>query len=79
VVPKPIRQQAGIEPGDVLTVAFRDGRIEIEHAPRQVRIEEHGGFRIAEPAGPYEPLDEATVKRTREDVRTGRKGRNTKR
>ena len=75
VVPKPIREQAGIAPGDALTVAYRDGRIEIEHAPRSVRIEEREGFRIAEPAGAYEPLDEETVRRTREEVRDSRKGR----
>ena len=75
VVPKPIREQAGIGPGDALTVVYRDGRIEIEHAPRTVRIEERKGFRIAEPAGAYEPLDEETVRRAREEVRAGRKGR----
>jgi AbrB family looped-hinge helix DNA binding protein len=79
VVPKPIREQAGIGPGDTLTVAYRDGRIEIEPAPRAVRIEEREGFRIAEPADSYETLSEDTVRRTREEVRAVRKGRKARR
>jgi AbrB family looped-hinge helix DNA binding protein len=79
VVPKPIRVQAGIAPGDTLTVMYQDGRIEIEPAPREVRIEEREGFRIAEPAGSYETLGEDTVRRTREEVRADRKGRKPRR
>ena len=74
VVPKPIREQAGIAPGDTLVVTYRDGRIEIEPAPREVRIEQREGFRVAEPAGSYETLEEETVRRTREGVREVRKG-----
>jgi len=73
VVPKSIRQQAGIGPGDELAVSYRDGRIEIEPAPREVRIVDRGGFRIAEPAGAYQALTEPTVRRTREELREGRK------
>ena len=71
VVPKPIREAAGIGPGDPLIVAYRDGRIEIEPAPREVRIEQRDGFRIAEPAGAYETLTQDTVHKTRDDVRSG--------
>lgn len=73
VVPKPIREQAGISPGDVLNVAYRDGRIEIEPAPRDVHITESAGFRIAEPSGPYETLTQATVRRTLDDLHEARK------
>ena len=79
VVPKPIREQAGIAPGDTLTVSYSDGRIEIEPAPRAVRIEERNGFRIAEPTGSFETLHEETVRRTREEVRSERKGRKKRR
>ena len=78
VVPKPIRDEAGIGPGDPLTVSYRDGRIEIEPAPRSVRIEEREGFHIAEPADSYETLTEDTVRRTRKEVRETRKGRKTR-
>ena len=79
VVPKPIREQAGIRAGDALTVAYRDGRIEIEPAPREVRIEDREGFRIAEPSGSYESLREETVRRTRDELRSRRKGRRDRR
>lgn len=75
VVPKPIREQAGLRPGEPLEVTYRDGRIEIEPAPREVHIEERDGFRVAEPVGPYEPLREGTVKRTRRQSRENRKPR----
>ena len=79
VVPKTIREQAGIGPGDVLNVTYRDGRIEIEPAPRDVRITESGGFRIAEPSGPYETLKQATVRRTLDDLHEARKDPKTRR
>jgi AbrB family looped-hinge helix DNA binding protein len=69
VVPKPIRERAGLQPGMPLEIRVHDGRVEIEPAPREVRIEERGGFRIAEPLEDYEPLQEETVRRTREQSR----------
>ena len=79
VVPKAIRERAGIVAGDALVVTYRDGRIEIEPAPREVRIERREGFRVAEPRGGHETLEEETVRRTREDVREVRKGGRTRR
>ena len=75
MVPKAIRDEAGLRPGEPLEVTCRDGRIEIEPAPRAVRIRNRGGFRVAEPEGGYEPLSEKTVRETRERLRTGRKPR----
>jgi AbrB family looped-hinge helix DNA binding protein len=75
VVPKAIRAQAGIRAGEPLDVTYRDGRIEIEVAPREVRIEKRGPFSVAEPVGPYEPLRESAVRKTREETRSGRKPR----
>lgn len=69
VVPKPIRESAGLQPGEPLEIRVHDGRIEIEAAPREVRIDVRDGFRVAEPVGPYEPLREATVRKTRRDGR----------
>lgn len=75
VVPKAIRQEAGLEPGQPLEVTVHDGRVEIAPAPREVRIHERNGFRIAEPSGPYETLREKTVRKTRERLRADRKRR----
>ena len=75
VVPKALRDQAGLVPGLPLVVSFRDGRIEIEPLPRPVRIVERDGFRVAEPVGQSEPLARATVRRVRDSLREGRKRR----
>jgi AbrB family looped-hinge helix DNA binding protein len=75
VVPKAIREEAGLVPGEPLDVTLRDGRVEIVPAPRQVRISNRDGLRIAEPAGEYETLSEDTVRKTRDRLRDDRKPR----
>jgi len=75
VVPKAIREAAGLLPGEPLEVTLHDGRVEIVPAPRQVRISERDGLRIAEPASSYETLREDTVRKTRERLRGDRKQR----
>ena len=75
VVPKPIRERAGLQPGQPLEVVYRDGRIEIEAAPREIRIVERDGIRVAEPVGPYETLSEDTARKTREQIRADRRRR----
>ena len=75
VVPKAIREEAGLRPGEPLEVTVHDGRVEIVPAPRRVRIRERDGVRIAEPAGSYETLPERTVRKTRDRLRGSRKPR----
>lgn len=69
VVPKAVREAAGFEPGTPLRVRYRDGRIEIEPAPRQVRIVERDGFRVAEAAERGGYLTSETVRSTRKRLR----------
>ncbi len=73
VLPKVVRDEADLRPGEPLEVTVRDGRIEIVPAPRDVRIERRKGFRVAEPAGRFETLREPTVRRVRERLRGRRK------
>ena len=73
VLPKAIREEADLRPGEPLEITFRNGRIEIEPAPRQVRTKQRHGFRVAEPVGAFETLREETVRKTRERIRTRRK------
>ena len=75
VVPKAIREEAGLEPGEPLEVTVHDGRVEIVPAPREVRIRERHGFRVAEPSGACETLREQTVRKTRDRLRGDRKRR----
>lgn len=73
VIPKAIRERAGLVPGVPLQVRFREGRIEIEPAPRAVRMRRKGPLKIAEPADETtEALTEEEVERTKSAVRTGR-------
>lgn len=75
VIPKPVRDEAGLRPGEPLEVTCRDGRVEIEPAPREVRIEHRQGFAVAEPVGDHEPLSHETVRHTRRRTRVERKPR----
>jgi len=47
VIPKEIREQAGIEAGMPLIIRCADGRIEIEPRRRAVRIEKRGRLQVA--------------------------------
>jgi AbrB family looped-hinge helix DNA binding protein len=69
VIPKAIRQQAGFQPGTLLTVRLREGRIEIEPSPREVRIVTKGSLRVASPVLESGRLTVAEVERTRRALR----------
>lgn len=75
VLPKAVRVAAGIEPGVPLRVFVRDGRIELEPLPREVRLVDRSGFLVAEPTAPGPALDSGTVRRTREALRTPRRAK----
>jgi AbrB family looped-hinge helix DNA binding protein len=75
VVPKALRDRAGILPGMRLRIACREGRIEIEPVPREVRVVDRDGFRVAEPLAEEEPLTREAVKRVREEIRAERRRR----
>ena len=68
VIPKAVREAARLLPGMPLAVAFRDGRVEIEPEPRQVRLEREGSFLVAVPAEPGEALSADVVESTRDDL-----------
>ena len=75
VIPKSIREAAGLIPGMPLSITFREGRIEIEPAPLEVELVDRGGFTVAEPVTPIETLGHETVRGVKEKVRTRRKRR----
>jgi AbrB family looped-hinge helix DNA binding protein len=74
IVPKRVREEAGILPGAPLRIFCRDGRIEIEPLAREVEAVDQEGFRVAEPLAGSEPLTRKAVKRVREELR-GERGR----
>lgn len=65
VIPKEIRREARIEPGTPLDVRWKDGRIEIEPAQAQVRLERRGKLLVAVPVGKMPKLTHEMVERTR--------------
>ena len=69
VLPKTVREEAGILPGMSLRVTAREGRIEIEPVPRQVQVVQKGPLRIAVPVEERPPLTEATVEQVRREMR----------
>lgn len=69
VVPKQLREAAGLEPGMPLEIRLHDGRLEIEPGPRKVRLEWHDDVLVAVPEEPGEPLTQEVVERTRQELR----------
>jgi AbrB family looped-hinge helix DNA binding protein len=69
VLPKTVRDEAGILPGMTLRVTVQDGRVEIEPVPREVRIVQKGPLRIAVPVEEGPSLTEETVERVRREIR----------
>lgn len=66
VIPKQIRREARLVPGVLLKVRWCDGRIEIEPAPAQVRLQRRGRLLVAVPRKKMSKLMPETVEQTRE-------------
>jgi AbrB family looped-hinge helix DNA binding protein len=71
VIPKEIRDEAGIEPGMPLEVTCREGRIEIAPRRRPVRIEKRGRLQVAVSVEEGEPLTRGTVVAAQRRARRG--------
>lgn len=69
VVPKRIREAAGILPGSELTIRVADGRIEIEPAPLEVKLVKRGSLTVAVPRKPVAPLTPEVVDETLDRLR----------
>jgi AbrB family looped-hinge helix DNA binding protein len=69
VVPKKIREEAGIRPGAELSIRVADGRIEIEPAPLEVRLVKRGSLTVAVPRKEVVPLTPDDVERTLDRLR----------
>ena len=74
VIPKALRDRAGLCAGAAIEVAFRDGHIEIEPVaePSRVRLVRRGRFLVAEPLEPVEPLTVDAVNAIIESIRNER-------
>lgn len=75
VIPKAIREAAGLTPEIPLDVRLHDGRVEIEPAPLEVRIEMRRGVAVAVPTGPALTVTAAEVETVRRRIREEREDR----
>lgn len=75
VIPKALRQAAGLQPGVPLEVRVREGRVEIEPAPVEMRIEMRGKVAVAVPTEPVAGLTTEEVERVRREIREEREER----
>lgn len=69
VIPKVLRQEAGLEPGREVEIRLRNGVVEIEPTPLEVRVEKRGAFTIAVPARGVPSLTGGTVDETLRQIR----------
>jgi len=51
VVPKPLRDELGVKPGQVLDLVVRDGRLQVEIAPVEMRLERRRNGPVRRPRG----------------------------
>ena len=71
VIPKEIRDEAGIEAGTPLQVSCREGQIVIEPQRRPIRIEKRGRLQVAVPVERGEPLTRTAVREAQARTRGG--------
>jgi AbrB family looped-hinge helix DNA binding protein len=74
VVPKALRRATGIEAGTEVEIRANGGRIEMEPAPLEVRLERKGGVVVAVPVRPVPRMGAAVVQGTMTSLR-GRRTR----
>lgn len=72
VIPKALRAAVGIVPGGTVEATVRDGRIEIEVPPAEVRLERRGQVWVALPDASTPPLRAADVQATLDALRAER-------
>lgn len=77
VIPKEIRQAAGLKPGAPLDVKWENGSIAITPEPLPVKLERRGRFLIAVSTKTIPPLTHETVEKTRKSLRQSRGARSS--
>lgn len=69
LVPKALRAALGLSPGQVLQIEARDGRLEVEPAVVEMRLERRGDVLVAVPDEPLPALTAEQVRATLEQTR----------
>jgi AbrB family looped-hinge helix DNA binding protein len=71
VIPKALRDQAGLSPGTEIKVRLRDGHLEIEPVAT-ITVEKRGRFFVAVAPAGTPPVEPAAVDEYLNDLREGR-------
>jgi AbrB family looped-hinge helix DNA binding protein len=69
LVPKPLREALGLQPGQLLEIRAGEGRLEIEIAPTPMRLEKRGKGVVAVPETDLPALTAEEVRETLERTR----------
>lgn len=69
VIPKALRDSLGLQPGQVLDISVRDGKLEIEAAPTPMRLAKRQGGLVAVPDEDLPTLTADLVRETLEQLR----------
>ncbi len=72
VIPKRIREQAGLTPGAEIEVRYCDGHVELEAAAAGNHLERRGRFLVAVSDDPTAVLTSEMVEQIIEDIRNER-------
>ncbi len=72
VIPKALRDAVGLVPGGTVEATLRDGRIELEVPPAEVRVERQGHVWVALADAATPPLRSDDVQATVHALRTER-------
>jgi AbrB family looped-hinge helix DNA binding protein len=72
VIPKKLRDEAGLTPGMEIEVRCRDGRIEVEPVQGEVRLEERDGFLVAVIDGPQPKVTVEMIDALLDEIRNER-------
>ena len=69
ILPKAIREQAGLKAEMPLEITYRDGHIEIAPAPRRVNVVRKGRVQVAVALESSESLTDYAVDKTKRAIR----------
>lgn len=72
VIPKTLRESAGIEPGSELEIEYRDGKLEIEAVRPPVKLVRKSGVLVAIPRAGSPKVTTEQVNRIVRDLRERR-------
>lgn len=72
VIPKAMRERAGLEPGTPIEIRYDYGRIEVEAAPIPVKLVRKGGWLVAVPLEAVPPAPADIVEKTRQAIERDR-------